>query len=46
MGQAGPGRAPDLCQSANGVVNLINPTFAVVMGALAIGRVPYERWLR
>ncbi|MBE0695163.1 MAG: YfcC family protein, partial [Aquamicrobium sp.] len=24
----------------------INPTFAVVMGALAIGRVPYERWLR
>lgn len=33
-------------QSANGIVNLINPTFAVVMGALAIGRVPYERWLR
>lgn len=33
-------------QSANGLVNLINPTFAVVMGALAIGRVPYERWLR
>jgi uncharacterized ion transporter superfamily protein YfcC len=32
-------------QSANGLVNLINPTFAVVMGALAIGRVPYERWL-
>jgi uncharacterized ion transporter superfamily protein YfcC len=32
-------------QSANGIVNLINPTFAVVMGALAIGRVPYERWL-
>ena len=33
-------------QSANGFVNLINPTFAVVMGALAIGRVPYERWLK
>jgi len=33
-------------QSANGLVNLFNPTFAVVMGALAIGRVPYERWLR
>src|SRR5690606_20341425 len=32
-------------QSANGIVNLINPTFAAVMGALAIGRVPYERWL-
>ena len=33
-------------QSANGLVNFFNPTFAVVMGALAIGRVPYERWLR
>jgi uncharacterized ion transporter superfamily protein YfcC len=33
-------------QSANGLVNLINPTFAVVMGALAIGGVPYQRWLR
>ncbi len=33
-------------QSANGLVNLFNPTFAVVMGALAIGRVPYQRWLR
>ena len=33
-------------QSANGLVNLFNPTFAVVMGALAIGRVPYERWLK
>jgi uncharacterized ion transporter superfamily protein YfcC len=32
-------------QSANGLVNLINPTFAVVMGGLALGRVPYERWL-
>ena len=33
-------------QSANGLVNLINPTFAVVMGALAIGGVPYQRWIR
>ncbi|MDF2095380.1 YfcC family protein [Aquibaculum arenosum] len=33
-------------QSANGLVNLINPTFAVVMGGLAIARLPYERWLR
>ena len=33
-------------QSANGLVNLINPTFAVVMGALAIGRIPYDRWLK
>jgi uncharacterized ion transporter superfamily protein YfcC len=32
-------------QSANGLVNLINPTFAVVMGALAIGGIPYNRWL-
>lgn len=33
-------------QSANGLVNLINPTFAVVIGGLAIGRVPYQRWLK
>jgi uncharacterized ion transporter superfamily protein YfcC len=33
-------------QSAEGVVNLITPTSAVVMGGLAIARVPYERWLR
>ncbi|MCA0928206.1 YfcC family protein [Ruegeria profundi] len=33
-------------QSANGWVNLFNPTFAVVMGGLAIGRVSYDRWLR
>ncbi len=32
-------------QSANGLVNLINPTFAVVIGGLAIGRVPYDRWI-
>jgi len=33
-------------QSASGLVNLINPTFAVVMGGLAIGRVSYGTWLR
>ena len=33
-------------QSANGWVNLFNPTFAVVMGGLALGRVSYDRWLR
>ena len=32
-------------QSANGMVNLINPTFAVVIGGLAIGRISYDRWL-
>jgi len=33
-------------QSAAGLVNLVTPTSAVVMGGLAIARVPYERWLR
>ena len=33
-------------QSASGVINLITPTSAVVMGALALGRVPFDRWLR
>jgi uncharacterized ion transporter superfamily protein YfcC len=33
-------------QSANGLVNLVSPTFAVVMGGLAMGRVPYNKWLR
>jgi uncharacterized ion transporter superfamily protein YfcC len=32
-------------QSANGWVNLFNPTFAVVIGGLSIGRVAYDRWL-
>lgn len=31
--------------TASGWVNLITPTSAVVMGGLAIGRVPYQRWL-
>jgi len=33
-------------QSASGVVNLVTPTSAVVMGGLAIARVPYGRWLK
>jgi uncharacterized ion transporter superfamily protein YfcC len=34
------------CRSASGLLNLVNPTFAVVMGGLALGRVGYEKWLR
>ena len=33
-------------QTANGLVNLITPTSAVVMGGLAIARVGYGTWLR
>lgn len=33
-------------QSASGIVNLITPTSAVVMGGLAIARVSYDRWLK
>jgi uncharacterized ion transporter superfamily protein YfcC len=33
-------------QSASGLLNLINPTFAVVMGGLALGRVGYHKWVR
>ena len=33
-------------QAASGLVNLITPTAAVVMGALAFGHVPYDRWIR
>jgi len=33
-------------QSAAGIVNLITPTSAVVMGGLAIAKVPYIRWLK
>ena len=33
-------------QSASGIVNLITPTSAVVMGGLAIARVPYVRWIK
>lgn len=33
-------------QAASGLVNLITPTAAVVMGALAFGHVSYDRWVR
>ncbi len=33
-------------QSASGLVNLITPTSAVVVGALAIGRISYDKWLK
>lgn len=33
-------------QSASGVVNLVTPTSAVVIGGLAIGKVPYQTWIR
>lgn len=32
-------------QSAIGLTTLLTPTSAVVMGSLAIGRVPYPRWV-
>jgi uncharacterized ion transporter superfamily protein YfcC len=33
-------------QSASGLMNLFIPTSAVVMGGLAIARVPYDRYLK
>ena len=33
-------------QSASGLVNLVTPTSAVVMGGLAIARVGYGTWLK
>ena len=33
-------------QSACGLVNIITPTAAVVMGALALGHVPFDRWVK
>lgn len=33
-------------QSASGIVNLVTPTSAVVMGGLAIAHVPYVRYLK
>jgi uncharacterized ion transporter superfamily protein YfcC len=42
--------APELVvtafQTSNGLVNLVTPTSAVVMGGLAIARVGYGTWLR
>lgn len=32
-------------QSASGIVNIVTPTSGVVMGALAIARVPFDKWL-
>ncbi|WP_417417949.1 YfcC family protein [Hoeflea sp.] len=44
---AGVGRdlAVTAFQTAIGITNLIAPTYAVVVGGLAIGRVPYDKWL-
>ena len=33
-------------QTASGLVNIITPTAAVVMGGLAFGHVPYDRWVK
>jgi len=33
-------------QTGHNIVGLITPTSAVLMGSLAIGRVPFDRWLR
>lgn len=33
-------------QSSCGLINLITPTSAVVMGALAFGKIPYQNWLK
>jgi uncharacterized ion transporter superfamily protein YfcC len=33
-------------QFGSGLVALVTPTFAVVMGGLAIARVPYPTWLK
>jgi flagellar motor switch protein FliM len=34
------------CQATSGLVNIVTPTSAVVMGGLAIARVGYGTWLR
>jgi len=33
-------------QSASGIINLVTPTSAVVMGGLSIARVDYTRWVK
>ena len=33
-------------QSASGLINLITPTSAVIMGALTLGRIPYNQWFK
>ncbi len=32
--------------AASGIINIITPTSGVVMGGLAISKIPYDRWLR
>ncbi len=32
-------------QSASGIVNMITPTSGVVMGTMAISRLPYNKWI-
>lgn len=43
---AGQGLVITAYQSASGIVNLITPTSGVVMGGLAIARLPYDKWLK
>ena len=45
---AGVGRelAVTAFQSASGLFNLITPTSGVVMGALAISRISYVKWVK
>ena len=33
-------------QFGDGFTNMIVPTNALLMGMLALGRIPYQRWLR
>ena len=44
---ASRGRSPSPCfQSASGLVNLVTPTSAVIMGGLALSKVGYDRYLK
>ncbi|MBM7622679.1 YfcC family protein [Sporohalobacter salinus] len=45
---AGVGRelVVTIYQSSVGIVNLFTPTSGVVMGALAIAKLPYDRWIK
>ncbi len=43
---ASPSLVVTAYQSANGLLNLVTPTSAVVMGGLAIARVPYGTYLK
>ena len=43
---ANPALVVTAYQSASGLVNLVTPTSAVVMGGLAIARVPYGTYLK